>query len=251
MDSLTTIGPMARYVEDLALCLPIISGVDWKDPAIVPMALGDPGMVELKRMRVAFFTDNGIITPTTQTIQAVKKAANILSEAVMQINIDRPEAVVQSLDLFYRLWTAYAGPWRKKLLLQAGTIERIDPSEFEKTIPTMVLADLSEDLDRFRSDMLSFMEEYDAIVCPVNAYPAIPHGSWKDKYPGFSYTMTFNLTGWPVVVVRAGTSPEGLPIGVQIVACPWNEHEALALAQYLEQALNGWPSPPLYPTSIL
>jgi amidase len=245
MDSLTTLGPMARYVEDLALCLPIISGVDWKDPAIVPMPLGNPGTVELKRLRVAFFTDNGIITPTAQTIHAVEKTADVLAGAVMQTNDSRPEAVVRSLDLFYRLWSAYAGPWRQKLLLQTGTIERIKPSENEKMISTMMLADLSEDLDRFRSDMLSFMEKYDAIICPVNAYPAMPHDSWKDKYPAYSYTMTFNLTGWPVVVVRAGTSPEGLPVGVQIVARPWNEHEALALAQYLERALNGWPKPQL------
>ena len=39
--------------------------------------------------------------------------------------------------------------------------------------------------------------------------------------------MAFNFTGWPVVVVRAGTSPEGLPIGIQIVARPWHEHVAL------------------------
>jgi amidase len=245
LDSLTTLGPMTRYVEDLALCLPIICGVDWKDPAIVPMPMGDPGAVELKRLRIAFFTDNGIRTPTFRTIQAVEKAATVLSGAVMQIKESRPEAVDRSLDLFYRLWSAYAEPWRQKLLLEAGTIERIEPSENEKTISAMALADLSEDLAGFRSDMLSFMEEYDAIVCPVNAYPAIPHDTWAKKYPGFSYTMTFNLTGWPVAVVRAGTSSEGLPIGVQIVARPWNEHEALALAQYVERALNGWPKPPL------
>jgi amidase len=227
------------------LCLPIICGVDWKDPAIVPMPMGDPGAVELKRLRIAFFTDNGIRTPTFRTIQAVEKAATVLSGAVMQIKESRPEAVDRSLDLFYRLWSAYAEPWRQKLLLEAGTIERIEPSENEKTISAMALADLSEDLAGFRSDMLSFMEEYDAIVCPVNAYPAIPHDTWAKKYPGFSYTMTFNLTGWPVAVVRAGTSSEGLPIGVQIVARPWNEHEALALAQYVERALNGWPKPPL------
>jgi len=234
---------MARYVEDLALCLPIISGIDWKDPAIVPMLLGDPGAVELKRLRVAFFTDNGIRTPAEETNLSVEKAANALSGVVMQVKESRPDAVDRSLDLFYRLWMAYAGPWQQKLLLKAGTIERIAPSEQEKTIPAMALADLSEDLDRFRSDMLFFMKEYDAIVCPVNAYPAMPHGSWAKNYPAYSYTMTFSLTGWPVVVVRAGTSSEGLPIGVQIVARPWNEHEALALAQYIEAALNGWPRP--------
>ncbi|MEZ4622254.1 MAG: hypothetical protein R2867_43035 [Caldilineaceae bacterium] len=49
-------------------------------------------------------------------------------------------------------------------------------------------------------------------LCPVNAYPALPHGE-DEQIMAFTYTMSFNLTGWPVVVVRAGTSPEGLPIG--------------------------------------
>jgi amidase len=46
-------------------------------------------------------------------------------------------------------------------------------------------------------------------------------------------------------VVRVGTSPEGLPIGVQIVTRPWREDVALAVAQYLEEVLGGWQQPPL------
>jgi amidase len=53
----------------------------------------------------------------------------------------------------------------------------------------------------------------------------------EDHLAGFSYTMSYNLTGWPSVVVRGGTSPEGLPIGVQVVARPWREDVALALAK--------------------
>jgi amidase len=57
--------------------------------------------------------------------------------------------------------------------------------------------------------------------------------------------MTYNLTGWPGAVVRAGTSPEGLPIGVQVVARPWREDVALAVAQFLEGALGGFQPPGL------
>jgi amidase len=101
--------------------------------------------------------------------------------------------------------------------------------------------------DHFRSTMLSFMEHYDVILCPTNAYPALPHGVTFDdsKIPAFSYTRTYNLTGWPGVVVRGGTSPEGLPIGVQIVARPWREDVALAVAQHMEMVLGGWQRPPL------
>jgi amidase len=79
----------------------------------------------------------------------------------------------------------------------------------------------------------------------VNASPALPHGTTWDHLPTFSYTLTYNLTGWPAVVVRGGTSPEGLPIGVQVVARPWREDVALAVAQHVETALDGWQPPPL------
>jgi amidase len=59
----------------------------------------------------------------------------------------------------------------------------------------------------------------------------------------FIYTLPFSLTGYPCVVVRAGTSPEGLPIGVQVVAGPWRDDVALAAAQHIETALGGWRPP--------
>jgi amidase len=45
--------------------------------------------------------------------------------------------------------------------------------------------------------------------------------------------------------VRAGTSPDGLPIGVQLVAKPWREDVALAAARVVEAATGGWQAPPL------
>jgi amidase len=59
------------------------------------------------------------------------------------------------------------------------------------------------------------------------------------------YTLPFSLTGWPCVVVRAGTSADGLPIGVQIVARAWREDVALTVARHVETALRGWQRPPL------
>ena len=50
---------MARYVEDLALALPIICGPDGRDPAVVPVALGDPAGLDPMQLRVAWYADNG------------------------------------------------------------------------------------------------------------------------------------------------------------------------------------------------
>jgi amidase len=99
-------------------------------------------------------------------------------------------------------------------------------------------------MDLCRSQMLSFMESYDVILCPVNAFPAMNHGNEgaQDLRP-FSYTMAYSLTGCPGAVVRVGTSPEGLPIGVQIVARPWREDIVLAVARLLESELGGFQAP--------
>lgn len=95
--------------------------------------------------------------------------------------------------------------------------------------------------------MLSFLGKYDAILCPVNASPALPHGMAEgaENAPIFTYTISYNLTGWPGAVVRAGTSPEGLPIGVQILARPGREDVALALAKFVESAHGGYQPPSL------
>ena len=65
----------------------------------------------------------------------------------------------------------------------------------------------------------------------------------EDRFPGFSYTMTHNLTGWPVAVIRAGTTSDKLPIGVQLAGRPWREDVVLATARILETAFGEWPRP--------
>ena len=54
------------------------------------------------------------------------------------------------------------------------------------------------------------------------------------------FAATGSLGGNPAVVVRAGTSPEGLPIGVQVVARNWRDYAALAGATWIERQLGGW-----------
>ena len=82
------------------------------------------------------------------------------------------------------------------------------------------------------------MEKYDAIVCPTCAYPAQPHGTTltEEARRGISYTGAYNLTGWPGAVVRGGTSPEGLPIGVQMVGRHFDEATVVHAANVLADA---------------
>ena len=249
VDALTQLGPMARYVADLSLILPIIAGVDWRDPAIVPMPLGDPKSVSITELRVAMYTDNGIMAPTPETAAAVCAAAAALVEAGAHVEENRPAMLERSADLANKLSGADGRAWVRRLLQRAGTTEmhpmlrqRFDEA---KAVEVAEYTALLEEVDRFRSGMLSFMEQYDVILCPTCAYPAPPHGQLLTDAKSTSYTRAYNQTGWPGAVVRGGTSPEGLPIGVQVVARPWREDVALAVAQHLETALGGWQRPTL------
>jgi len=248
-DFLTQNGPMARFVEDLALILPIISGPDWKDPAIIGMPLLDPNDVDIRSLRVAVYSDNGMLTPTGETITAVNTAAKALSDAGVSVQEDLPKEALEMHGSFGESG-GDGRAWVRRLLKKYGTTEPHPwlVKRFVETdaVSTSEFSDLLERQDEYRSKMLGFMQNYDAILCPVSAFPAREHEeSVKEDLPKSigSYTGAYNMTGWPGAVVRCGTSPEGLPIGLQVVARPWREDVALALVQELETALGGWQPP--------
>src|SRR2546425_4137194 len=115
------VGPMARYVEDLILTLPILAGVDWRNPATVPMALDDPRNVELKSLRVAFYTDNGIMSPTHETIGIVRTAVHTMADVDASVEEARPAGIEQSYEIFRDLFAADGGAGVQRLLQTAGT----------------------------------------------------------------------------------------------------------------------------------
>ena len=253
IDSLTQVGPMARYVSDLALVLPIIAGPDWEDPAIMPVPLRDPVDVDVSSLRVAFHPDNGVVAPTVDIIEAACAAADALREAGVTVVEDRPAALDWGWELDVLGGDGLA--WFQRKLDEVGTTE---PQRWNRrwldhaaanVIPTQEFTANMEQCDQFRSEMLAFMESYDAILCPPAAVEAIPHDTWREDYNKgvFSYTSVYNRTGWPGAVVRVGTSSDGLPIGAQVVGRPWREDVCLALASVLEGALGGWRLPDGFP----
>ena len=251
LDSLWQIGPLARGVVDLELALKIVSGVDGQDPAIVPAPLGETAAVDVKKLRVAFHTDNGIAAPAPEIAEAVRKAVSTLAEAGAKVEEELPPGIGETFEIYRGLFCADGGAGLKSLIELAGTRE-IHPLlqqaleiQQQHGISMAEYGALVGRWDAFRSAMLVFMESYDAILSPVCSFAGMVHGSTYKRLPCFSYTMVHNLTGWPAAVVRAANSAGGLPIGVQIAARPWHEHVVLAIARLLEKALGGWQPPPL------
>jgi amidase len=247
-ESFTQLGPMARRVEDLELLLPILAGPDGEDPHVMPVALGDPSAVDVGSLRAIAFTDNGIRTPTGETALAVEAAARALAETGTRIREEVPPALDEAWAAWDAMIWADGYAWLHRLMEAAGTPgwgsyatrDWISPGE---PLPGDKLTELIERVDAIRARLLRWLGDVDLIVCPAAPQPALRHGESSDPRFGDTYSDVHNLTGWPAVVVRGGSSPEGLPIGVQLVAPPWREDVALAAARVVEAASGGWQAP--------
>ena len=244
----TQIGPMARYVEDLKLCLPVIAGPDGRDPAVVPVALRDADDVELKMLRILAFTDNGVLAPDAETSETIVAVAAALEPCVARVEFRCPPLLAEGTQLFVRLYEADGGASIKRLLTACGTqkptaalasiiaaAQPIDGGEFSAIL---------EQISLWRTRMLSLLDDYDAILCPVLPCAAQLHDTaYVDRYLEWSHAMVYNIAGWPAGVVRAGENSAGLPLGVQIAAGPWREDIVLALAASVEAHTGGYSAP--------
>jgi amidase len=177
----------------------------------------------------------------------VEQAARSLEAVGYELIEGRPPAVELSYDLEMKFLGPDGGDGLRAYLKAIGS-ERTHPllggwlnklEAYRTDVPGF--AGYWAELDRFRGEMFRFLQGFDAILSPVSASPAVPHGDSirYDIFPGYSYTMTHNLTGWPAAAVPAGQSNTGLPIGVQIATAPFREDLALRIALEIEAASPG------------
>jgi amidase len=243
---------IARHVEDLALTLPIISGPDFRDNSIVGMPLLDSKAVTLAGLKLAFFEDDGAATPTREISAAVRDSARAFADAGVKVEEKRTPDAEKAATVYHDMSRGDGGAGTRAFLKSIGS-DPISPL-FEKALTYSVAPAMPNTTDAlaafvrwdlFRNLMLRFMENYDAVLSAVAPFPALLHGTSFDEEnrKGFGYSQMYNLTGWPTATVRVGTSPEGLPLGVQVAARPWREDVALALVAHLEKTFGGWKMP--------
>ena len=256
LDSLWQISLMARYVEDIFLCLPIICGPDRTDNSTVPVRLELEEVVPISEMRIAYYIDNGIVNVDDDNSDVVQRCVDKLAGAGAKVVNDRPPAIGRSHEIYYQLISSDGGSGARDLLNRWGTenMHHYTATSLEcqsgKGLDAKKMGDLICKWDVFRDDMSEFIQQYDAIICPVSTHPAMKHGDTyaHQQYPGFaemfSYLMAFNLLGWPCGTVRAGSSHEGLPVGVQVAGRPWQEGVVLSVLSCIESSA-GWEAPKL------
>jgi Asp-tRNA(Asn)/Glu-tRNA(Gln) amidotransferase A subunit family amidase len=254
---LGVVGPMARTVADLKVLFEVMQGPDDGDPSAAPVSVHWPDRGDLMKLRIGYFEDDGRTPVTAETRVAVRAAAEALKHAGFVVEPFRPEGLEQARQLWWQFFGIAGGmllqPMTKRreaalspILKQHLSRVAAEPSHTGQTLlDTWIMR------DALRMQVFSQMREYPVLLCPVASVPAFRHGerSWNvdgktvEYLDAWSYTEWFNLLGTPAVAVPFGRSNQGLPIGVQIVARPWQEELVLAVAAELEAQRGVWQRP--------
>jgi fatty acid amide hydrolase len=230
-------GPIARSSEDLELALRVLAEptIQPSDSNVVPVPLRPSAEVHVERLRVAFFVDNGIISPAPALERAVREAVSALGARGVTVEEWRPPDAVEAWELYMALLFADGGvhyrrlishskkDWRVRQLLlgmapphsmlvaSAPLFALLGQRRFAaglRRIGRRSVAAYWELVER-RSDYVrrffrSFDEgRYDAIVCPPDAVPALRHGSGFLLGECLSYETLPVLLGMPAGVVAA------------------------------------------------
>lgn len=251
--TLSVLGPMARTVEDVTLMMSVISGFDPRSPySIMERFAADPeeGVAGL---RVAWSPDLGglPVDPATAAVTATAPGVfERLGAHVEQVDLDLSDA--EEAFRVYRAWH-YALSFGELRGLGPHTAWNVEQGR------QVTGADLAR-AERLRSGlyqrMADFFDTYDVLIAPVSQVPPFPvEHPYVDEINGVElpdYLAWMRSAYWisvlhaPAASVPAGFTPEGLPVGVQIVGRPFADARVLRVAGAFERATgHGARRPPL------
>jgi len=259
--TLSTAGCLGRSVADLALALSTIAGPDSR----TPLSINEGGELfarplgrSFKGVRVAWFKDLGGV-PFDPRVRAVVDGQRATFESLGCI-VEQSEPDFAPAELAFRVLRA----WNSANAYGARLREH--PDAFKDTLK----AEIEEGLRLSGSDIAraetahtqiwrqfqAFLQTHEYFVLPTTQlppfsidtpYPTEIAGVKFDNYIDWMKSCWYiSATGNPAASVPAGFTPEGLPVGIQIVGRNKEDFAVLQLAHAFEQATGfGKKRPPI------
>ena len=270
---MVVIGPMARSAADLPLLLDVIAGPDPLEAGkAYRLSLPPPRHDELKDFRVLVIDSDPLLPANAVVRMAIGKLAADLGKAGAKVSRESP------------LWPDFAATSRlfMRMLLSFLSIG-FSPevyAEAAAAAANLPPTDVSLKAERLRGIALShrdwlvadgmraqlraqwraLFENFDAVICPTMPTPAFPHDHSPEQemrrieidgnafaYPDqMAWPGVANLTGMPATQIPCGLSPQGLPVGAQIVGHWLEDRTPLKLAKLIEREFGGFVPPPAF-----
>ncbi|OXM74915.1 MULTISPECIES: amidase [Amycolatopsis] len=261
---LAVVGPMARTARDLALLLDVMAGPDPLTLGVAyRLALPPARHERLGDFRVLVLDEHPLL-PTGSAVRAgVHRVAAALADAGARVEWHSPllPDLTEAATLYMQLLIsgAVARFPLGSLQLPAADDQSLNAVRLRAMAfshRNWIEANTGRELHRHGWRQL--FTEFDAVACPITPTPAFPHDHTPNpmarrididgaEYPYFDQLVWAGLAtmpGLPATAVPAGRSPEGLPVGVQLIGPMFEDRTPLRLAELLEREIGGFQAPP-------
>ena len=252
-------GPMARTVQDVALMLSVIAGPDPRSP----IAIAEQGSMltrpldrEFKGVKIAWSKDLGELPVDPRVTLALENQRHVFEDLGCIMEDCQPD--FRDADEIFKIWRAWSFELQfgelmenHRELMKDSVVWNIEQGQ-KLTGPQIGRAEVkrTELYHRVRE----FMKNHDYLICPVNQVPPFDiNQRWVQKINDVKmetyidwmkscYYIT--VTGLPAISVPCGFTPEGLPVGMQIVGRHNDDFGVLQIAHAFEQATEMWQRRP-------
>ena len=263
------VGPIARTVDDLSLLFDVLAGPRADQSSGWSLHLPAPHH-HAEQFRVAAWLDDPGCPVSRAVTEVLTHAVNTLMGAGIPVDTDARPA------------HRFTDVWEVGLpLVSAATSPGRTPEEFSRlqalaadtdpqravmamraqasTIGHRDWLALTERREHNRHNWAQFFQSFDVLLAPVAFIPAFPHlqegnvysrritvdGGERDYADLLAWTTQFGYVYLPSTVVPVGWTPDGLPVGVQVVGPYLGDRSTLAFARLLESLLGGYRVPPI------
>jgi amidase len=273
MPDIAVTGPLARSAADLETALGVMAGPDEIDGRAWRIELPKPEREKLGDFRVAVLLDVRHAEVDRSVQDAIQRLVDTLAKAGAVVS-DKARPAIDTADvarLFERLLLSALSVGQPDTDF-AENVEKaraLSPSDTSAAAETLRAVTLShrdwlvanEARHRMRLAWAEFFRDYDLLLCPPLSTPAFPHD--HKTHPsvrrvtvnGRPLRMANQILFWagyaglvyqPASVAPAGLTPEGLPVGVQIIGPQYGDLTCIRLARLLEREYRGFVPPPGY-----
>lgn len=247
--SLDHVGPMTRTVQDAALMLDVIAGYDPLDPMSVDAPLDryaasvgqDVRDYRVGVPRELFFTDleHDVSDVVANAETLIRRIVRSVTDVRLPVNDAEDLRAISGRVLQAESYVYH------RALIESGADE-YDPDtrariERGSTLTAAEYIDAQRALTLLRREVLNVFEHVDVLITPTVPRAAPTFSELGEDNIGLSLlrnTSPFNAYGLPTISVPVGLTPDGLPVGLQITAAPFQEARVIALAARVEALVD-------------
>ncbi|GGL02773.1 amidase [Nocardia jinanensis] len=267
---LAVVGPMARTARDLTLLLDVMAGPDPLTHGVAYDLTLPPARHERPAdFRVLVIEDHPLIATGSAVRAGVNRVADTLADGGARVERHSPllpdpteAATLYMQFLFSGSVARFPVEAYEQLRTRAAGLSADDRSLDAARLRAMVFShrdwiEANNRRELHRHGWRRLFAEFDVVVCPITPTPAFPHDHNPDvlarrididgvEYPYFDQLVwagVATMPGLPATAIPAGRSPDGLPVGVQLIGPMFEDRTPLRLAELLEQQLGGFPTP--------